>query len=122
VVDKEIPEQPVKNRGVSRRGYIALTVSALIAAFLWYVMADGTHLFASENPTQFPLPSPFSSAVFWVFYVVPLAIPTAIVLDIVGGLKGGPNRVVSVIGGVLLSSPAIYVAVILLSSGINPFY
>jgi hypothetical protein len=80
--------------------YVALGVSVLTSASLWYGSA-GT----------WPSPEVVFESIGWLLLIGVLGVPAGIVLDILAGMRGGVNRVISIAAGVLLISPAIYVAI-----------
>lgn len=99
-----------RNGRATRRGNLALWVSIFVAADLWGVLFVGYSgmLFDHGNGTHlFP---DWLDSVGGVFFgvnflaAVPLILAT-VVIDIVGGWTGGMNRILSLVGGLLLLTP-----------------
>lgn len=105
-----------KRRVVSLVSWIALGVSILVTAGLWvsvYAAASGG--ISDSSASAWPDPW-YGLVVDFVFEVALIGIVTAIVLDIVAGLRGGRSRLVALIGGFVLLSPAVFVALALVVS------
>jgi hypothetical protein len=76
--------------------YVALGVSVLTSASLWYASVG-----------RWPSPEFVLETVGWWLLIGVLGIPAGIVLDILAGQRGGINRVISVVAGLMLISPAV---------------
>jgi hypothetical protein len=80
--------------------YVALGVSVLTSASLWYASA-GT----------WPSPEFVFESIGWLLLIGVTGFPAGVVLDILAGKRGGVNRIISIAAGVILISPAIYIAI-----------
>lgn len=87
------------------RGYLALGLSVIVAAGGWAQLLESGSLYGDDGPTV-PFPS-FTDPVFVLVIVTPSAILVSIIVDIVVGAFGGPNRALAIVGGVFLLSPVI---------------
>jgi hypothetical protein len=83
-----------KPRKVATITHIALGVSVLVSAGMWAVFLFPTNEGCFYFLTSWLLP--------WIF---PLGITVAIVLDIIAGSRGGLNRVICIVAGLILLSP-----------------
>jgi hypothetical protein len=95
-------ETPVMHsHTVKTHAYVALGVSVLTSAFVWYFLLG-----------RWPSPEFVFSLSGLMLSVVPLGGIAGIILDILAVVRGGANRVIGVVGGVILVSPAAYFALV----------
>ena len=100
-----------KRAPLSFRGYLALVLSVVIGAVSWTIMLGANTYFGDGSTTKLPLPGILAEPALWLFEILPIAIPLVIAVDIVGGWRGGRNRIASIVGGVVLFSPLLFVLV-----------
>jgi hypothetical protein len=94
--------------------YVALGVSVLTSAGLWFVLLGAGPL-APETWGLFRQ-SVQNWLLAWSILILPLGCVAAIVLDVLAGIRGGADRRISIIAGLILASSAVYIVVGLLYS------
>jgi hypothetical protein len=105
------PTTPVANAGSARRtvrpvSYVAIAISVLVSAGVWWTMAVG------GDPNKYnALPAVVRDNLSYLILVLILGIVVGIILNMIGGSFGGANRVMCVIGGLALLSPGLTFAV-----------
>ncbi len=111
----DVSESRVKVRRRMRAlTYVALGVSVLTSAGLWFVLLGAGPL-GPETWGLFPQPVQ-NWLLAWSILILPLGCVAAIVLDVLAGIRRGADRVISIIAGLILASSAVYIAVGLLYS------
>jgi hypothetical protein len=94
---------------------VAAGISLLTAAALWITVIGVT------GPTEYAatfgqLPPILLNSIGLLFYVLPVGISVSVILNALAGTRKGANRVVAVIGGILVLSPGAFLLVPLISS------
>lgn len=107
VTDDQINDQRIRpatrrKAQLSFRGYLALILNVIVAAGLWAQLLASGSLYGVEGPTV-PFPS-FISPLAVLIFVSPCALVVGVVVNIIAGVRGGPNRLAGIIGGLLLLS------------------
>jgi hypothetical protein len=98
---------------MSRLAIVALVVNVAVAGSIWFVLV-GVSSPKAYSVTFGALPKFLLSSVGVLVVVLPLGVIAAIVLDLVAGSRRGVNRVLGVVGGLILLSPAVWFLIVIL--------
>jgi hypothetical protein len=109
--DAARPEARSPRGSASLLSWFALAVSVLVAFGLWMVLAAAMDQSFGDNPDLGWPRSIQAVLVDFLTNVAPFAVPAAIVLDIVAGVRGGSSRRVALIAGLVLASSLAFVLV-----------
>ena len=96
-------------------GWVALGISAITCVGLFFTVIgiSGSEAYSS---TFGALPAFLQGAVGLLLVALPLGVVVGIILCIIAGARGGANRRLGLIGGILLIAPGIFFLVEILLS------
>ena len=102
----------VRGRAVTRIGWVGLGLSIL--ALLLQFATGWAFTLGLQNA---PGVGQIASSLFpWILITTLVAIIAASVVDLVAGTGGRGNRIVGIIGGVLMLGPALFIGIAILLS------
>jgi hypothetical protein len=92
-------------------GYVALGLSTLASGGIWWLLSESEWLYGVDGPT-------FINPRALLLFLSPVLLLAASVLDVVAAVRGGPDRVAAVIGGLFMLTVPIAFLLLLISYGL----